>query len=152
MQTTSNIDSARRVSPDDRSRDTVGFNHIPVLPARGRRHSSMHPWAVLGDSSFSVFRLRRLLGMLVCMARKKTTVYIDESLLRAAKVSAARSGRREYEVFEDALRRHLGLSEVVERIWSGIGPEGAPSDEEAARIADQELAAARSEGATRQAG
>lgn len=90
--------------------------------------------------------------MLVYMVRKKTTVYIDESLLRAAKVSAARSGRREYEVFEDALRRHLGLSEVVERIWSGIGPEEAPSDEEAARIADQELAAARSEGATRQAG
>ena len=37
------------------------------------------------------------------MVRKKTTVYIDEALLRAAKVAAARSGKREYEVFEEAL-------------------------------------------------
>jgi hypothetical protein len=29
------------------------------------------------------------------MARKKTTVYIDETLLRAAKVASARSGKRE---------------------------------------------------------
>lgn len=79
------------------------------------------------------------------MPRKKTTVYIDEALLRAAKVAAVRSGRREYEVFEDALRRHLGLAGAVERIWAGISPKEAPDEGEAARIAAEELAAVRSE-------
>jgi len=87
------------------------------------------------------------------MARGKTTVYIDESLLRAAKIAAARSGKREYEIFEEALRRHLGFTEVVERIWAGISPEAAPSEEEAARIAAEELAAVREErGGRRRAG
>jgi hypothetical protein len=74
------------------------------------------------------------------MTRKKTTVYIDEALLRAAKVAAARTGKREYEVFEDALRRHLGFAGTVERIWAGISPQDAPS-EEAACIAAEELTA-----------
>jgi hypothetical protein len=86
------------------------------------------------------------------MARKKTTVYIDEALLRAAKVAAARSGKREYEVFEDALTRHLGLASTVERIWSGITPEEAPGEDEAARVAAEELAAARTERTARRAG
>lgn len=86
------------------------------------------------------------------MVRKKTTVYVDESLLRAAKVAAARSGKREYEVFEEALRRHLGFTDVVERIWAGISPDDAPSEEEAARIASEELAAVRAERAARKAG
>jgi hypothetical protein len=86
------------------------------------------------------------------MARKKTTVYIDEALLRAAKVAAARSGKREYEIFEDALQRHLGLAGTVERIWSGITPGEAPSEDEAARLAAEELAAARTERTARRAG
>jgi hypothetical protein len=86
------------------------------------------------------------------MARKKTTVYIDEALLRAAKVAAARSGKREYEVFEEALRRYLGLAGVVEQIWAAISPEVAPSEEEAARIAAEELAAVRAGRSTRQVG
>jgi hypothetical protein len=86
------------------------------------------------------------------VARKKTTVYIDEALLRAAKVAAARSGKHEYEVFEEALRKHLGLGDAVERIWSGINPEEAPSEEEAARVAAEELAAVRAERSSRRAG
>jgi Arc/MetJ family transcription regulator len=86
------------------------------------------------------------------MTRKKTTVYIDEALLRAAKVAAARSGKREYEVFEDALRRHLGFAGTVERIWAGISPEDAPSEEDAARLAAEELAAVRAERSPRRAG
>ncbi|MGH9223349.1 MAG: hypothetical protein ACRD2W_06095, partial [Acidimicrobiales bacterium] len=79
------------------------------------------------------------------MARKKTTVYIDETLLRAAKIAAARDGKREYEVFEEALREHLGLGGALNRIWAGIAPGTAPSEEEAARIAAEELAALRAE-------
>lgn len=86
------------------------------------------------------------------MARKKTTVYIDEELLRAAKVAAARSGKREYEVFEEALQRHLGFAGAVDRIWAGIAPDQAPSEDEAARIASEELAAVRRERSSRRAG
>ncbi len=86
------------------------------------------------------------------VARKKTTVYIDETLLRAAKVAAGRSGKREYEVFEEALRKHLGLAEAVERIWTGISPDEAPSEEEAAQVAAEELVAVRSEHSSRRAG
>lgn len=86
------------------------------------------------------------------MARRKTTVYIDEALLRAAKVAAARSGKREYEVFEEALQRHLGFAGAVERIWAGISPDEAPSEEEAARIAAEELAAMRAERSSRRTG
>jgi hypothetical protein len=84
------------------------------------------------------------------MARRKTTVYIDEELLTAAKVAAARSHKHEYEVFEDALRRHLGLQEVVERVWSSLGTD-APSEEESLRLAREELAAVRAEARDRQA-
>lgn len=89
---------------------------------------------------------------MVGMARKKTTVYIEESLLREAKVAAARSGKREYEVFEDALRRHLGLSAAVERIWSATPTEAAPSEADADRIARQELTGARAARHDRKAG
>ena len=86
------------------------------------------------------------------MARKKTTFYIDESLLRAAKAAAARTGKRESDVVEEALRRHLGLGEALERIWSGIPADVAPSDADADRIAAEELAAVRAERARRKAG
>jgi len=46
-------------------------------------------------------------------------------LLRAAKIAAARDGTREYEVFEEALREHLGLGGALQRIWAGIAPGDA---------------------------
>lgn len=70
-------------------------------------------------------------------------MYIDGALLLAAKVAAARSGKHEYEVFEDALREYLGLAGGVERIWAGITTEQAPDEDAAGRIAAEELAAAR---------
>lgn len=84
------------------------------------------------------------------MARRKTTVYIDEDLLTAAKVAAARSHKHEYEVFEDALRRHLGLQEVVARVWSNLGAD-APREEESLRLAREELSAVRAAARDRQA-
>jgi hypothetical protein len=41
------------------------------------------------------------------MVRRKMTTYVDEELLRSAKVLAARRGGKVYEVFEEALRRYL---------------------------------------------
>jgi hypothetical protein len=51
------------------------------------------------------------------MAKRKTTIYVDEELLRGAKILAARSGKKDYEVLEDALRSHLGV-EVLDAVRS----------------------------------
>jgi hypothetical protein len=72
------------------------------------------------------------------MAKKKTTVYLDEDLWRAAKVEAARSGRRDYQILEEALRRYLGLA-AVEAVWQ----RAALSEEEALALAYREVHAAR---------
>jgi hypothetical protein len=54
------------------------------------------------------------------MAKIRTTLTIDEKVLRAVKVRAARMGRRDSEVIEDAIRRDLGL-DLLERAWSKGG-------------------------------
>ncbi len=48
---------------------------------------------------------------------RKTTVYLEDGLLRALKVAAARSGQREYQVVEQALRAFLGL-DLLDRVGS----------------------------------
>ena len=50
------------------------------------------------------------------MAKVRTTLTIDDSVLRAVKVKAARTGRGDSAVIEDAVRRDLGL-DVLERLW-----------------------------------
>lgn len=75
------------------------------------------------------------------MRRDKTTVYIEEGLLRAAKALAARTGKEEHEVFEEALRAYLGF-DVLEKVWKR---EGLPDEEEAMRLAYEELHAMRAE-------
>ena len=51
------------------------------------------------------------------MPRVRTTLTIDEEVLRAVKVRAARSGKGDSEVIEEALRRDLGL-DLLERLWA----------------------------------
>lgn len=51
------------------------------------------------------------------MPKVRTTLTIDEVVLRAVKVRAARSGRGDSEVIEEALRRDLGL-DALERLWA----------------------------------
>lgn len=72
------------------------------------------------------------------MARKKTTVYIEEDLLKAAKIAATRSGKRNYQVLEEALRQYLG-ARVIERAWR----KSRLSGDRALRLAYKELQAAR---------
>ena len=50
------------------------------------------------------------------MAKTRTTLTIDEAVLRAVKVRAARTGKGDSEVIEEALRRDLGL-DVLDRLW-----------------------------------
>ncbi len=50
------------------------------------------------------------------MSKVRTTLTIDESVLRAVKMRAARTGRGDSEVIEQSLRRDLGL-DVLEHLW-----------------------------------
>lgn len=50
------------------------------------------------------------------MAKTRTTLTVEESVLKAVKVRAARTGRGDSEVIEEALRRDLGL-DLLERLW-----------------------------------
>lgn len=68
------------------------------------------------------------------MGKTKTTVYLDEDVLRGAKVMAARTGKKDYEVLEEALRAYLGM-EVLDRAW---GAADMPEDE-ALRLAVEEV-------------
>jgi len=47
----------------------------------------------------------------------RTTVTLAEEVLKAVRVKAARTGRRDSDVIEEALRRDLGL-DLFETIWS----------------------------------
>jgi hypothetical protein len=73
-------------------------------------------------------------------SKKKVTFYLDEDVLRAARVHAARSDRRDSDVVEEALRQYLGF-DVVEQVWarSDLG------EDEAMALAASELHAMRDE-------
>jgi plasmid stability protein len=69
------------------------------------------------------------------MGKLRTTVTLDEEVIRAVKVRAARSGRRDSEVIEESLRRDLGLGALNE-LWARVQP--AP-EAQGAELADAEL-------------
>lgn len=50
------------------------------------------------------------------MAKVRTTLTVDADVLRVVKVRAARSGRGDSEIIEEALRRELGL-DLLQRSW-----------------------------------
>ena len=50
------------------------------------------------------------------MAKTRTTLTIDEDVLRAVKVRAARTGKGDSQVIEEAVRSALGL-DLLERLW-----------------------------------
>ena len=64
------------------------------------------------------------------MAKVRTTLTIDEDVLRAVKVRGARTGKGDSEVIEEALRRELGF-DLLERLWQG----GDVGEEEALELA-----------------
>ncbi|TLM80241.1 MAG: ribbon-helix-helix protein, CopG family [Actinobacteria bacterium] len=66
------------------------------------------------------------------MAKKKTTVYLDEDVLRSAKVLAARTGMSDSEVFESALRGYVGMEAAA--AWGRTDL----SDDEALALAVEE--------------
>lgn len=91
------------------------------------------------------------------MARQKTTIYLEPDLLRAAKTLAASSGRREYEVIEDALRAYMRSEEAaigrreLQAMLDRWAQAGEGLDEgEALELATHEVRAVRRERRSRQ--
>jgi hypothetical protein len=72
--------------------------------------------------------------------KKKVTFYLDEDVLRAARVRAARNDRRDSEIVEDALRSYLGFN-VLEEVWS----RSDVTEDEAMQLAVSEQHALRDE-------
>ena len=64
------------------------------------------------------------------MSKVRTTLTIDERVLRAVKVRAARLGRGDSEVIEEAVRRQLGLD-----LFQGLWNRADLSEEEATGLA-----------------
>ncbi len=50
------------------------------------------------------------------MPKTRTTLTIDERVLTAVKIRAARMGKGHSEVIEESLRRDLGL-DLLDRLW-----------------------------------
>lgn len=72
------------------------------------------------------------------VSKARITVTLDEEILRAVRIKAARTGRRTSEVIEQALRRDLGL-DVLEQIWQSADLD----KDEAMRLAVEEQHKAR---------
>ena len=75
------------------------------------------------------------------MSTTRTTVTLDEEVFRALKVKAARTGKRDSQVIEEALRRDLGLDDLAE-IWAKVTPA---SEDEGLKLATKELHEMRKE-------
>jgi hypothetical protein len=59
------------------------------------------------------------------MAKVRTTLTIDEDVLRWVKIRAARTGKLDGAVIEESLRRDLQL-DLLDELWS---PNDLPEDE-----------------------
>ncbi len=70
------------------------------------------------------------------MTRTRTTLTVDERLLRAARTEAVREGKHAYEVIEEALRDRYDLRLAIERVHCADAIE--LSDEDATSLAVRE--------------
>lgn len=75
------------------------------------------------------------------MSKTRTTLTVDEEVLRAVRIKAARTGKRDSEVIEESLRRDLGL-DALEEIWAKVKPL---PERESLDLANAELHATRRE-------
>ncbi|GEM_PF-1706835 len=75
------------------------------------------------------------------MAKVKTTMYVDQDVLREIRVAAARRGRPVSELIDDALREST-LIGLLERVWAR---NADLSEADAMELANSELRAMRVE-------
>jgi predicted transcriptional regulator len=79
------------------------------------------------------------------MPRRSLTVELDEEVVLAAQAEAARQGRSEAAVVEEALREHLARQgSVTDEVWARTQDQ-ALGEDEALAIAYDELKAMRRE-------
>jgi hypothetical protein len=76
------------------------------------------------------------------MPKARRTFILDEEVIRAVKIKAARTGKRDSQVIEESLRRDLGL-DLLRNIWAQVNPI---AEVEGMDLADAELHAMREEG------
>jgi hypothetical protein len=91
------------------------------------------------------------------VTREKTTVYLEPDLLTAARTLAANSGRKEYEVIEDALRAYMrsdestaGREQLRAMLDRWAKEAGGGSEDQALQLATDEVHAHRAEQVTAQ--
>ena len=72
------------------------------------------------------------------MPKMRTTLSLDSRVLRAARIAAARAGKRDSEIVEEALRSYLGLDVVT-----AVRERAAMGAEAAERLAYEELHSSR---------
>ncbi len=72
------------------------------------------------------------------MPQMRTTFSLDSRVLRAARIAAARAGKRDSEIVEEALRSYLGLDVVA-----AVRERAAMSADAADAVAYGELHASR---------
>ena len=75
------------------------------------------------------------------MSKVRTTVTLDEEVLRWVRVRAARLGKGDSEVIEQSLRRDLGL-DLLEKLWE----QNRMPEEAAVNLALEAQRAARRRG------
>ena len=80
------------------------------------------------------------------MARVKVTYVMDEAVVRAARVHAARNDQRDSEVVEAALREYLGIG-LLEELWALFEGQAPISLEDV--VAEQHAARAEAKRAGR---
>lgn len=73
------------------------------------------------------------------MSKVRTTLTIDEDVLRAVKLRAAATGEGESKLIEDAVRRDLGLDTLTD-LWANVEPM---AEEDAMDLALEAQQAAR---------
>ena len=72
------------------------------------------------------------------MPQARTTFSLDARVLRAARIAAARTGKRDSEIVEEALRSYLGLDVVA-----AVRERAAMDPDTADALAYRELHASR---------
>jgi len=120
------------------------FDRFPRGETFGQAYGGNRAYGVVGGTGTCA---RRLAGMTaeryaapMAGTKRKVTLYVDEDVLRAARVRAARTDKRDSEVVEAALRAYLGF-EVIASVWarSDLG------EDEAMRLAVEETHAVRAQ-------
>jgi ribbon-helix-helix CopG family protein len=93
---------------------TASISQMAELPSVASRPSSRH--SPRSNGRLSSYRWFASRCYDASVPKTRTTLTIDEAVLRAVKVRAARTGKGDSEVIEEALRAHLGL-DLLDRLW-----------------------------------